>query len=118
LQTLVWRRQLEHAVCSQKINTRASGKRRTICQWTGSRIFQHDDVLKMGPELTISGSQNDFTVLKDSKVIGVLTHKQLISSLQACPTDTDTGACRLNFTGAQWLAVAFLCRLKTGKKVK
>lgn len=44
--------------------------------------LRHDDDLARAIALTIAGSQNDFPVLKDGAVIGVLTQKDLLSSLQ------------------------------------
>lgn len=44
--------------------------------------------MKRAVDLTIAGSQNDFPVLKDNKVIVVLIQKQLISSLQTHGKDS------------------------------
>ena len=50
---------------------------------TDFKYLEHQDDLAKAVALTIAGSQNDFPVLKDDKVIGVLTQKNLLSSLQS-----------------------------------
>jgi Zn-dependent protease/predicted transcriptional regulator len=50
---------------------------------TDFKVLNHDDELTRAVALTMAGSQNDFPVLKENQVVGVLTQKNLISSLKS-----------------------------------
>ena len=49
---------------------------------TDFKSLDHDDNLSKAIALIIAGSQNDFALLNEGRVIGVLTQKDLLSRLQ------------------------------------
>ena len=66
-----------------KMSTAMGGIPVSRAMITDYKSLAHDDDLAAAVALTIAGSQNDFPVLKEDRVVGVLTQKNLLSSLQA-----------------------------------
>ena len=65
------------------MNTAMSGIPVSEAMITDFKTLNHDDRLDRAIALTISGSQNDFPVLRDGEVVGVLNQANLISALRS-----------------------------------
>ena len=66
-----------------KMNTAIGGIPVSHAMITDFKSLEHDDSIDKAIALTIAGSQNDFAVLDEGRVIGVLTQKELLSRLQS-----------------------------------
>ena len=77
----VWIGAVQEASMS-KMNTAVKGIPVSHAMLTDFKFLEYDDNLGRAVELTIAGSQNDFPVVKNGTVVGVVTQENLLSSLQ------------------------------------